>query len=275
MRILIAEDDPTSRLLLETVLTRKGYEVTAACDGLEAWQYLQDANAPNLAILDWMMPGMDGSEICRRLRAEQRSVQIYVILLTAKSAKDEIVAGLQSGANDYITKPFVREELLARVHVGVQMVTLQQNLADRVKELEDALTMVKQLEGMLPICANCKNIRDDSGGWNRIEDYVSEHTQAVFSHGNLPFVRPATLSRRIRAHHFKKSPDFLKFRVQTLACPIFVKSGLKMVIRRVLSCMGVCAMTPMTLALTLMLSLLKCHFQRNDTWLESMTLSHL
>src|SRR5882724_2593203 len=186
MRILIAEDDPTSRLLLDTVLKRKGYDVVAATDGIQAWELLQAEDAPLIAILDWMMPGMDGSEICKRLRTTQRSVQTYVILLTAKSAKDEIVAGLQSGANDYITKPFVREELLARVQVGMQMVSLQQALADRVRELEEALTTVKQLEGLLPICANCKSIRDDGGEWNRIEDYVSEHSQAVFSHGICP-----------------------------------------------------------------------------------------
>ena len=186
MRVLIAEDDPTSRLLLDTVLKRKGYDVVAVMDGIEAWEKLQADDAPLIAILDWMMPGMDGSEVCKRLRAKQSSVQTYVILLTAKSAKDEIVAGLQSGANDYITKPFVREELLARVQVGMQMVALQQTLADRVRELEAAIATVKQLEGLLPICANCKSIRDDGGEWNRIEDYVSERSQAVFSHGICP-----------------------------------------------------------------------------------------
>ncbi|HZS46970.1 MAG TPA: response regulator transcription factor [Blastocatellia bacterium] len=186
MRILIAEDDPTSRLLLKTVLVRKGYEVIAATNGGEAWRMLQQEDAPKIAVLDWMMPEMDGQEICVKLRARESSVSTYVILLTAKSAKDEIVAGLQAGANDYITKPFVREELLARVQVGVQMVTLQQALSARVIELEAALAKVKQLEGMLPICASCKSIRDDSGYWNTIEDYVSEHSDAVFSHGICP-----------------------------------------------------------------------------------------
>jgi DNA-binding response OmpR family regulator len=186
MRVLIAEDDPTSRLLLETVLKRKGHHVVAANDGIEAWELLQADDAPMIAILDWMMPGMDGSEISRRLRERQTSVQTWVILLTGKSAKEEIVAGLQSGANDYITKPFVREELLARVQVGMQMVSLQQALADRVKELEKAIATVKQLEGLLPICANCKSIRDDHGHWNRIEEYVSTRSQAVFSHGICP-----------------------------------------------------------------------------------------
>jgi len=88
MKILIAEDDPTSRLLLDTVLKRKGYDVVAATDGIQAWELLQADDAPLIAILDWMMPGMDGSEVCKRLRAKQTSVQTYVILLTAKSAKD-------------------------------------------------------------------------------------------------------------------------------------------------------------------------------------------
>jgi Response regulators consisting of a CheY-like receiver domain and a winged-helix DNA-binding domain len=186
LKVLIAEDDPTSRLLLDAVLKRHGYDVVAVTDGIEAWQYLQADDAPLIAILDWIMPGMDGGEICRRLRAKQTPVQTYVILLTAKNAKNEIVAGLRAGANDYVTKPFVREELLARLQTGMQMVSLQQTLSDRVRELEDALATVKQLEGLLPICANCKSIRDDNDQWNRIEDYVTERSQAIFSHGICP-----------------------------------------------------------------------------------------
>jgi len=124
MEILIAEDDPVSRRLLEATLVKWGYDVTVACDGTEAWQILRSEDAPRLAILDWMMPGMDGLTICRNIREAHDLPSIYIILLTARGRKDDIVAGLEAGADDYITKPFHREELRARVQVGVRIMEL-------------------------------------------------------------------------------------------------------------------------------------------------------
>ena len=186
MRILIAEDDRVSRRLLEAILKQWGYEVVVACDGLEALAAIQGPDAPALAILDWMMPGMDGVEVTRAVRETSATIPTYIILLTAKTEKPDIVAALAAGADDYLTKPFDREELGARVWAGLRIVTLQKNLVDRVHELEDALANVKQLQGMLPICSYCKKIRDDQNYWQKVENYISDHSEAIFSHSVCP-----------------------------------------------------------------------------------------
>ncbi len=196
MKILIAEDDVTSRHMIELMLRKWAYEVVIACNGDEAWQALQAENPPELAILDWMMPGMDGVEICRRIRESMTSSLIYVILLTSRDRKEDIVSGLVAGANDYVTKPFEPEELRARIKVGERIIGLQSALSDRVKELQKALAQIKTLRGLLPICAHCHKIRDDQQVWQRLEKYVVEHSDAEFSHSICP---------ECRAKHYPKS----------------------------------------------------------------------
>jgi two-component system cell cycle response regulator len=147
MRILIADDDAVSRRLLEALLTRQGYDVVAVSDGTEAWQVLQGQDPPRLAVLDWLMADMDGLEVCRRVRERPELGDVYVILLTSRGDQEHIVEGLQAGANDYVTKPFNRNELLARVRVGERMVGLQAELAVRVQELA-ALAMIDGLTGI-------------------------------------------------------------------------------------------------------------------------------
>jgi len=186
VKILIAEDERVSRRLLELTLTGWGHEVIVTEQGEEAWAILEQEHPPSLAILDWMMPGMDGIEICRRVRQRQMSSQTYLILLTAKSSKANIVEGLIAGANDYVTKPFDRDELRARVNVGETVVDLQQKLAGRVIELEDALGQVRVLQGILPICSYCKLVRDDKDYWQSVECYISQHSETKFSHGICP-----------------------------------------------------------------------------------------
>lgn len=186
MKVLIAEDDPVSHRLLEATLAKWGYEGVTAADGTEAWRVLGGADAPPLAILDWMMPGMDGIEVCRRVRARTTPTPMYLILLTAKGQRDDVVGGLEAGADDYVTKPFDRAELRARVAVGIRIVELQQALADRVRALEEALAQVKHLRGMLPICAYCKKIRADQDYWQQVETYVAAHSEAQFSHSICP-----------------------------------------------------------------------------------------
>jgi sigma-B regulation protein RsbU (phosphoserine phosphatase) len=186
VKILVAEDDMISRRLLETTLSKWGYEAVVTCDGIAAWEVLQNHDPPPLAILDWMMPGLDGLQICRKIREIATSTPPYLILLTAKGRREDIVNGLQAGANDYVTKPFDHEELRARLQVGVRIVELQQSLADRVKALEEALTRVKQLQGLLPICSYCKKIRDDQNYWQQVENYISKHSEAQFSHSICP-----------------------------------------------------------------------------------------
>ena len=186
MRVLIAEDDPVSRRLLQDNLVKWGYDVLAACDGLEAWQILQYTCAPNLAILDWMMPRMDGIEVCTKVREAFGSQPVYIILLTARVGKQDLVDGLETGADDFLTKPFDPQELRARVQAGARVVQLQSNLADRVKELEDALFQVNQLQGLLPICSYCKSIRDDQNYWQKVENYIAQHSEAQFTHSICP-----------------------------------------------------------------------------------------
>lgn len=185
-KILIAEDDAVSRRMLEATLAKWGYEVLACGDGATAWEVLSQQETPSLAILDWMMPVMDGTEICRRVRAESVLPPIYLILLTARGGKEDLVEGLDAGADDFITKPFDREELRARLQVGERIIALQRTLAARVRELQQALARVKVLQGLLPICSYCKKIRNDGDYWERVEDYLSEHTDAQFSHGICP-----------------------------------------------------------------------------------------
>jgi sigma-B regulation protein RsbU (phosphoserine phosphatase) len=186
MNILIAEDDPVSRRILEQTLVSWGYKVIVTGNGKEAWDVLMSDGAPSLAILDIMMPEMDGLEICQSVRRLRGPTPPYLILLTAMSGKDDVVNGIEAGANDYLTKPFHREELRVRVGVGMQMLALQRDLTNRVEELEDALARVKQLQGMLPICSYCKQVRDDQNYWHKVETYISSHADIKFSHGICP-----------------------------------------------------------------------------------------
>ena len=122
MKILIAEDDPVSNEMLGFLLKQWGYQVVATRNGVEAWQRLQANDAPPLAILDWQMPEMDGVEVVRRVRLNADLKHVYLLILTSMSRPDEIVSGLEAGANDYIIKPFKAPELRARLSVGARMV---------------------------------------------------------------------------------------------------------------------------------------------------------
>lgn len=185
MRALVADDDRTTAAIVAASLRQWHFDVTIASTGTAAWDLLV-RDQPPICILDWMMPGCDGPELCRRIRREPALARSYVILLTSRDAGADRIAGLDAGADDYLVKPFVHEELRARVHVGARVVGIQQQLADRVQELESALATVKQLEGMLPICSYCKRIRSDGDSWQQLEAYISEHSHAQFSHGICP-----------------------------------------------------------------------------------------
>jgi len=182
MRILVAEDDATSRRLLEVSLAREGYQVVCATTGDEAWDRLHQSDAPRLALLDWMMPGMDGIEICRQLRREPRSSYVYLLPLTTKTRTEDIIRGLEAGADDYLTKPYDQKELRCRIKSGERILRLEEALAAKVSELSEALSHVKQLQGLLPICMFCKKIRDDSDTWHRLETYIERNSEALFSH---------------------------------------------------------------------------------------------
>jgi phosphoserine phosphatase RsbU/P len=186
MKILVAEDDPTARKMLEFILAKENYEVISVADGLVAWERLRGPNAPKIAVLDWMMPGMNGVELCRKLRQDSTFDSLYIILLTMKNTREDVVLGLGSGANDYIRKPFNRQELIARIQVGERFVDLQETLENKMNELKDALSKIKTLRGLLPICSYCRKIRNDQEYWQGLESYISDTTGADFSHGICP-----------------------------------------------------------------------------------------
>jgi DNA-binding response OmpR family regulator len=186
MKVLLAEDELASREMLETILRRMGLEVVACADGESAWELLQSAQCPSLAVLDWRMPGLDGDEICRRVRSVPALRHLYLILVTGLSQPEHIVAGLEAGANDYLTKPFNPVELEARVKVGLRVLQLQDELIARIRELELAMSHVKRLQGLLPICVMCKKVRNDDNYWQQVDAYFAEHANVRFNRALCP-----------------------------------------------------------------------------------------
>lgn len=156
MKILIADDSIVSRHLLDATLRKWGYDVVVASDGLEAWNYLERDDAPSVAILDWVMPGLTGPEVCHLVRKRSRESYIYLLLLTSKSLKEDLIEGLESGADDYITKPFDQHELKVRLRAGIRIIELQTELlaareALREQATKDFLTAVWNRSSILEI----------------------------------------------------------------------------------------------------------------------------
>ena len=199
MRMLVADDDRVASAILAKTLARWNLAVTIVDDGAAAWRDLERTAEPTLAILDWMMPELEGAEVCRRVRRERPLANMYLMLLTSLESRSHVIEGLEAGADDYLVKPFDPGELHARVHVGLRVLTLQEMLAERVTELQEALANVKQLHGLLPICSYCKRIRGDDQYWTQVESYIAERSDAQFSHGICPPCA-SELEREIDAH---------------------------------------------------------------------------
>jgi phosphoserine phosphatase RsbU/P len=166
--VLVVDDDPVLIATLKALITSTGHSVRAASNGLEAWESLQH-NPAAIVISDWHMPGLDGLELCRRIRARAHQRYVYFILITAYGGKQQYALGMDAGADDFITKPLDLDELRARLHVADRILGLQQHL--------------RRLEGLLPICAYCKRIRDESGAWESLEGFIGGRSEAQFSHG--------------------------------------------------------------------------------------------
>ena len=186
MRALIADDDRVAAEVLSRTLRKWDIDSIVAHDGLAAWDAIACADAPRLAIVDWMMPRLDGTDLCRRIRSTPACETMYVILLTSRDRPEDVIAGLDAGADDYLVKPFRAGELRARINAGVRVLQLQERLTERLDELQRALASVKQLRGLLPICSYCKRIRSDENYWHQVESYISDRTDAEFSHGICP-----------------------------------------------------------------------------------------
>ena len=186
MRILVADDESTSRVVLAGILQDCGHDILECGDGQSVLDAMDSSDAPQLIVLDWMMPCMDGLDVLRRLRDSRDDQMPYVIMVTDKSETESIVTALKAGANDYICKPFDFGELQARVGVGARMLEVQGMLTAKLGELQDALNHIKTLHGLLHVCVNCKRIQDEKGVWKQMEVYVRDRTEADFSHGFCP-----------------------------------------------------------------------------------------
>lgn len=171
MRILIVEDEPDLLELLRILLERDGHEVDTSGDGHQAWDAF-NRREYSLIISDWVMPELDGIDLCRRVRAAGKLHYTYIILLTANTGKANYIEAMHAGADDFVSKPYDPDELKARLMV-----------ADRIMRLQEH---VQRLEGVLPTCMYCKKIRDDSDVWVGIEQYITQRTEASFSHGVCP-----------------------------------------------------------------------------------------
>ncbi len=167
--VLVVEDDAKNIDVLLKLL--HGYDVLVATDGVQALEVLKQEPV-DLVLMDILMPGMDGFQVCERIKAQDDLSHIPVIFLTSKTETADVVKGFDVGGVDYVTKPFKVPELLARIRTHVA--------------LKKAREELKSLRGILPICASCKKIRDDKGYWNQIEAYISQHSEADFSHGICP-----------------------------------------------------------------------------------------
>lgn len=193
VKVLVTDDDPDILALTSALLRDEGYEVIEASTGE---QCLKEARRhhPDLILLDVMLPDMQGTEICRQVKTDADLADSLVILLSGIQISPEFQAeGLNAGADGYMTKPFFTQEFLARVHAMVRIKRAEDALRHKEQEqqkliadLEEALGHIKTLKGFIPICAHCKDIRDEEGHWNRVEVYVTNHTDAVFTHGICP-----------------------------------------------------------------------------------------
>jgi DNA-binding response OmpR family regulator len=171
--------------LLVRTLELWGHEVDCVVDGLEACARLIVPGAAHLAILDWGMPGLEGPEVCRQVRAATIRLQPYLVMLTARYAPEDLAVALEAGADDFLSKPFNRVELMARLHAGMRILNLHRALTDRIQELEESRQREHHLRTLMPICSYCKKIRGDEDDWEPIDQYLAEHGYR-FTHAVCP-----------------------------------------------------------------------------------------
>jgi sigma-B regulation protein RsbU (phosphoserine phosphatase) len=185
MKILIAEDDPVTVQILRFTLLHYGHEVVSATNGSEAWEKF-DTEPVRVIVSDWMMPGMDGLDLCRKVRERPKTDYTYFILLTAvNTGRENLRHAMDAGIDDFLTKPLDREAILMRLRV-----------AERILEYT---TQIRQLKELIPICMYCKRIRDDTNYWDQLETYIHMHTGSNFSHGICPECFASQLDTLTRA----------------------------------------------------------------------------
>ena len=185
-RVLVAEDDEKTRKALVFLLQRHGFAVTLADDGQTAFEILIAPDPPQIALLDWEMPRLDGLHVCRAVRTLPAKNYTYMIMVTARDQAADVLAAFAAGVDDFLSKPVDGSQLLARLRCGERVLSLENRCLQRIEELEVALEEVRQLKRLLPICMYCKKIRDDNDYWQEIEAYIHAQTGTDFSHGVCP-----------------------------------------------------------------------------------------
>jgi PleD family two-component response regulator len=198
-RVLLAEDHRPTRDALRTLLELKGYSVSAVSNGDDAIAALTNLDGPSIAVVDWMMPGASGLDVCRVVRDAAPVRYVYLIIVTARDGEEDVAKALAAGADDFIRKPCGPSELIARVRNGQRTVELERSLAARVGELEEMVERINQLKQLLPICMYCKKVRDDSDYWRDIDEYIHQQTGTDFSHGICPDCMAAALAGELGA----------------------------------------------------------------------------
>lgn len=186
MKVLVAEDSLAFANAIEHLLRKWDFEPILVQDGERAWEMLQRPDSEMLALLDWELPGLEGPELCQKVRQLPHGDRFYLILVTVRDSSEDIVRGLEMGANDFVTKPYDPNELRARVQVGARVAQLQSQLSRRVQELEEALQQIQKLQSLLPICSYCKSVRSDSDYWEKVETYIARHTDTQLTHTICP-----------------------------------------------------------------------------------------
>lgn len=183
-KILAVDDDPGNIKIMTTALKNE-YDIISALNGHDAIDQLKE-HKPDLILLDVMMPDLSGFDVCKIIKSDLAFADIPVIFLTAVDTYDAQLQGLELGGIDYIAKPVNLDLLKLRVRNHIALKVHRDLLKQKNEELEAALARVKQLEGIIPICSYCKKIRDDQKNWHQLETYISNHSEALFSHGACP-----------------------------------------------------------------------------------------
>jgi len=201
-RILVTDDSAINTKIVERILQNENFEIVTALGGKEALDKIESDNF-DLILMDVEMPDMSGFEVCKKLRTNPETKDIPLIFLTGKDDDESLLKGFEVGGQDYLTKPFKPAELLARVrtHTALKLTYDKQEIL--IKELQEALAQVKQLNGLLPICGHCKKIRDDKGYWTQVEFYISDHADVDFSHSICPECMKEKYPKQYKVLHEK------------------------------------------------------------------------
>lgn len=186
IKILIVDDDPEVLLATKRVAQSEDHQVVTASTGVECMDMVKKHH-PDLILLDVVLPDTEGVDICRRIKEDPTLSGTFIVLISGmKTSSDEQATGLDEGADGYIARPISNRELKARINAMVRILKAERERDRLVVELQEALKKIKQVSGLLPICAHCKKIRDDKGYWTRVESYIERHSEAEFSHGICP-----------------------------------------------------------------------------------------